>query len=279
MASIINASSTGSGGIVQTADASGVLQLQSNGTVAVNIATTGYVGVGTTSPSYSFEVQRNANDSLTRVNVQNPNAGSSAIAILGVGNDQTSTGAGIKLGSSTWTGGANTMEIFNNLSGGVFLSTSGTSRMAISNAGIVTTPYRPQCYAFKSTNTTLSSTDVVIIHDTVVTNTQSCYNASNGRFTAPVAGMYQVNSTNTVQTTSAASTYMACYLYYNGTNSNNISNIRGRGTTSNGFYSGASFSGCIYLNANDYIQVYAYAQSSGVQLNASEQTFSCFLIG
>ena len=38
MASIINASSTGSGGIVQTADASGVLQLQSNGTVALSIS-------------------------------------------------------------------------------------------------------------------------------------------------------------------------------------------------------------------------------------------------
>lgn len=38
MASIINASSTGSGGIVQTADASGVLQLQSNGTVALTVS-------------------------------------------------------------------------------------------------------------------------------------------------------------------------------------------------------------------------------------------------
>jgi len=36
MPSIINASSTGSGGIVQTADASGVLQLQSNGTTALS---------------------------------------------------------------------------------------------------------------------------------------------------------------------------------------------------------------------------------------------------
>jgi hypothetical protein len=36
MPSIINASSTGSGGIVQTADASGVLQLQSNGVTALS---------------------------------------------------------------------------------------------------------------------------------------------------------------------------------------------------------------------------------------------------
>ena len=37
MASIINASSTGSGGLISTGDASGVLQLQSNGTVAVSV--------------------------------------------------------------------------------------------------------------------------------------------------------------------------------------------------------------------------------------------------
>jgi hypothetical protein len=50
MPSIINASSSGSGGLVQTADASGVLQLQSNGTTALNISGTN-VGLGTTSPA------------------------------------------------------------------------------------------------------------------------------------------------------------------------------------------------------------------------------------
>jgi hypothetical protein len=38
MASIINASSTGSGGLISTGDASGVLQLQSNGTVALSVS-------------------------------------------------------------------------------------------------------------------------------------------------------------------------------------------------------------------------------------------------
>jgi hypothetical protein len=47
MPSIINASSTGSGGIVQTADASGVLQLQSNGNVVLTVGTGGTVSVGT----------------------------------------------------------------------------------------------------------------------------------------------------------------------------------------------------------------------------------------
>jgi len=55
MASTINASNSGSGGIVQTADASGVLQLQSAGTTAVTIDTSQNVGIGTTSPSYKLD--------------------------------------------------------------------------------------------------------------------------------------------------------------------------------------------------------------------------------
>ena len=47
MPSIINASSTGSGGIVQTADASGVLQLQSNGTTALSTSGANVTVAGT----------------------------------------------------------------------------------------------------------------------------------------------------------------------------------------------------------------------------------------
>jgi len=45
--SIINASSSGSGGIVQTADASGVLQLQSNGTTALTVSGANVTFAGT----------------------------------------------------------------------------------------------------------------------------------------------------------------------------------------------------------------------------------------
>ena len=57
MASTINASNSGSGGIVQTADASGVLQLQSAGTTAVTITTAQNVGIGNTSPDRKLYVQ------------------------------------------------------------------------------------------------------------------------------------------------------------------------------------------------------------------------------
>jgi len=51
MTTTINASNSGSGGLVQTADASGILALQTAGTTAVTIDTSQNVGIGTTGPS------------------------------------------------------------------------------------------------------------------------------------------------------------------------------------------------------------------------------------
>lgn len=56
MPSIINASSSGSGGIVQTADASGVLQLQSNGTAFLS-SSGGNTGFGTATIATNFRAQ------------------------------------------------------------------------------------------------------------------------------------------------------------------------------------------------------------------------------
>jgi len=51
MASTINASTTGGGGIISSADSSGVLQLQTAGTTAVTVDASQNVGIGTASPA------------------------------------------------------------------------------------------------------------------------------------------------------------------------------------------------------------------------------------
>lgn len=60
MASSLNASNSGSGGLISTADASGVLQLQTASTTAVTIDTSQNVGIGTTSPAYKIDINNAA---------------------------------------------------------------------------------------------------------------------------------------------------------------------------------------------------------------------------
>ena len=57
MASSLNASNSGAGGLISTADASGVLQLQTASTTAVTIDTSQNVGIGTTSPAVVLDVK------------------------------------------------------------------------------------------------------------------------------------------------------------------------------------------------------------------------------
>jgi hypothetical protein len=66
MASILNAST--SSGLVQTADTSGVLQLQSSSIAALTIDTSQNVGIGTTSPSERLRVQNTTGVNSTFTN-------------------------------------------------------------------------------------------------------------------------------------------------------------------------------------------------------------------
>jgi hypothetical protein len=60
----LNASNSGSGGLVATADASGILALQTAGTTAVTIDTSQRVGIGTTSPGANLEVKGSSGQNI-----------------------------------------------------------------------------------------------------------------------------------------------------------------------------------------------------------------------
>jgi hypothetical protein len=137
MPSIINAAT--SGGLISTADTSGVLQLQTASTTALTIDGSQNVGIGTASVigTGPLEVVRNANSGNTRVLVSNSNSGSSAASYFLFGNDSAAAGfGGVRSSSSTNTsfGGTNAIQIFNNLAN-VSFSTAGVERMNIPVAG------------------------------------------------------------------------------------------------------------------------------------------------
>lgn len=56
MASSIDASTSGAGGVITTADNTGILQLKTAGTTAVTVDASQNVGIGTTSPSYRLDL-------------------------------------------------------------------------------------------------------------------------------------------------------------------------------------------------------------------------------
>jgi hypothetical protein len=120
-----------------TADGSG------SPTERMRIASTGYVGIGTT-PGTIFDIARNADDGLTRARIYNANSGSTADAGITFGNNTNQDGAAVYLNSSTNTSaaGVNGLTIINGLAnvfvratntGGVNLAVGATSWAAVSD--------------------------------------------------------------------------------------------------------------------------------------------------
>jgi hypothetical protein len=111
MASIINASSSGSGGIVQTADASGVLQLQSNGTVALSIS-----GAATTFGG-NMLLEASGNPSMT-------------VKTTGAGNNPLYR---LQADTNYW----DVLGVFSDANDTLRIRYNGSDKMILNNGGIV----------------------------------------------------------------------------------------------------------------------------------------------
>jgi hypothetical protein len=124
MPSTINASTASGGGIISSADSSGVLELQTAGTTALTIATSGNVGIGTSSPTGKLQVNGIIQSGATGTN----------------GNFQLLRSSdGAAAGSVSWDSTNTAIAINNGVGTGVItLLTNSTERMRISAAGVVT---------------------------------------------------------------------------------------------------------------------------------------------
>jgi len=156
MANIINAITTGGGGISTTADASGSIQIATNnGTTAMTIDTSQNVGIGTTTPSGKFHV---ANGDIYITNGYSLKYSATSY----ITPEDNSIGARISAGTITmWSGSTPAERMRINSSGNVLIGTTsgGTysdCRMTLSaNSG--TTKWDMGPYTATPTNFLISS--------------------------------------------------------------------------------------------------------------------------
>ena len=160
-----------------------------NPTERMTILNSGNVGIGTSSPkTYSTLTNSGQLINLNNVGIDVGqsyrfnnyyNSGTVTDRTISTG-FAGSIGYDNSLGAMTFSTSATSITADNNI--------TTTERMRINSAGIVTKPYHPVFHVAKSDGNV--SAPNTVVWNFIYTNVGSYYNSSNGRFTAPVAGVY-----------------------------------------------------------------------------------------
>ena len=182
------------------------------------------------------------------------------------------------IGSSlSGTYAATDLAVYNGANGNTVFLTNNTERMRIDSNGYVTKPYQPAFYAHLNTLTTFNNGAIVVFNNAMF-NIGSVYNTSNGRFTAPVTGLYQINYSILVDSSQGTGD-LNFRVYVNGTgipaSIYNLRNVTGYQILTKSF--------CYTLTAGDYVTIISqnttnvFGNSNG---GADNQTsFSAYLLG
>jgi len=155
---------------------------------------------------------------------------------------------------------------------------SSTLNMKIANDGIITMPNQPSFTAHRNVDQdiTQSSTNVGLVFDAVDHNIGNHYSTTTGRFTCPVDGVYFISFS--IRLDFLASTYAWCYPFVNGSpvyDSGGPNFI----TQDTGSYTTLAAAGQLSLNANDYVQIYAYVSGDSDWDFENASNFSMRLMG
>ena len=134
---------------------------------------------------------------------------------------------------------------------GMSMNTGGVDRLIISNSGIITKPAHPAFDAARDGGNVSGAN--YIVYDSVFVNTGGHYNNSDGKFTAPVTGVYFF-SFGCIK--SGNSNLARLYLRKNGSSNFTEDRHLRMPTGGDGYGENGAITYIVSLTKNDYVQVY-----------------------
>ena len=155
----------------------------------------------------------------------------------------------------------------------------GTSALTIDSTGRILTPARPSFYATKTDAQTISgNTQTDIIMNSAIVNVGSCYDTSNGLFTAPITGIYYIHAQwNGVVAND--NRYFNCYVQDQG-GTNVLVGRHHTNTTSGTTYGTSHTSGVVSLSSGNTLKVIAEVENSmALYVGDRGNSFTGYLIG
>ena len=216
----------------------------------IRVTKDGYVGIGTNNPSTEFEVFGTGTVASFR------GTGGSGFISIKDEDDGTFGFIGVDGGS-------------------IKLQTSGSSyadKLVVDSSGRVTKPYQPYAIIGLSPGNTGAYNNKVgpgattVVGTNIVSNNFSLYNSSNGRFTAPVTGLYEFGFSSNLYV-NTASNWILFTTFKNGSvytyhYSDKIASQ----------WQYVAFSDKIVLNANDYVDLRLQTDTGTIGADVNEYT-------
>ena len=151
---------------------------------------------------------------------------------------------------------------------------NGSQVLAIDSTGRITTPLQSGFYVESTASTAAPA--IVIPASTQIFNRGTKYDSTNGRFTAPIAGIYHFKFNHLTSAAAGSGRYDVLFLK-NGANHAGSRTILEKDETST--YRTINTEAIIQLAVNDYVQVYYAIGPTVLWHDYSYGQFSGFLIG